>query len=268
MLLSSVIIILREVLEAALLISVLLALSKQLNIRSHWIRWSALAGLIGAVLYGMNFSFVSEWFEDVGQEVVNALLQFGIFLSLMIIIYFIVQAFKQSNKSSCIIGIMMGLILSLAIIREGSEILIYLYNFIHSSEQLPIVLSGAFIGAGIGCSTGIICYFFLCNLMPKWSFKISMALLILIGAGMVSQASSQLIQADWLPSQLPLWDSGGFISEYSVTGQLLYAVLGYESTPTPNQASLYFGGLIILILIYILTSRVENKKLKFISMKD
>jgi high-affinity iron transporter len=42
-----------------------------------------------------------------------------------------------------------------------------------------------------------------------------------------------------LPAQAPLWDASGWISEISLTGQLLYALIGYEATPTPLQIIFY-----------------------------
>jgi high-affinity iron transporter len=76
---------------------------------------------------------------------------------------------------------------------------------------------------------------------------------MLIGAGMAGQASLLLIQADWLPSQAPLWDSSNLVAENSITGQLLYALIGYEATPTPIQAIAYFGGLILPLVLMLIT---------------
>ena len=81
MLLSSVIIILREVLEAALLISVLLVLTRSLDKSFRWVLWALLAGMIGAMVYGISIDTISEWFDGVGQEVVNALLQVWYFFA-------------------------------------------------------------------------------------------------------------------------------------------------------------------------------------------
>jgi high-affinity iron transporter len=64
-------------------------------------------------------------------------------------------------------------------------------------------------------------------------------------AGMLSQAVLYLIQADLLPSQLPLWDTSNFISESSLMGELLHAMLGYEASPTAIQALVYLGSLLL-----------------------
>lgn len=68
---------------------------------------------------------------------------------------------------------------------------------------------------------------------------------------MTLQIAQLLAQADWIPSQYPLWNSSALISENSLTGQLLYALIGYEATPTPIQIISY---LISLLLIIVLSS--------------
>ena len=72
-------------------------------------------------------------------------------------------------------------------------------------------------------------------------------LLGLLAAGMASQAAQMLVQADWLPSQYPAWDSSWLVSEQSVTGQLLYALVSYEATPTPLQIFIHIAAIIVLV---------------------
>lgn len=254
MLLSSVIIILREFLEAALLVSVLLALSKQLNMSSGWILWAGVMGLSGAIVYATNLAYISELFEGVGQEVTNSMLQMGIFGLLLIFIVLFVRQYYRPVNTTRNIAIIMGVMVTFAIIHEGSEILIYLYNFTHVAEHFIPVLTGAIFGSSIGISTGIIFYYLLCNVMPGRSIFIGILVFILLVAGMASQAALLLIQADWLPAQLPLWDSSSFVSEESVIGQLLYAIIGYEATPTPIQAGIYFGAIITAVLLLSITN--------------
>ena len=263
MLLSSVIIILREVLEAALLFSVLIALSKQMGINLRWLVWSLLFGLLGAFTYGLNINLVSDWFDGVGQEVTNALIQLVIYV--MLVVYMLLLSSFTFNQNSMphmmksIISLIMVIIISLAISREGAEIILYFLSVTHNNSYFLTVLVGMTIGASIGISIGLLFYYLLISLKPQPSIFIGLIFLLIVSAGMVSQASLLLIQADWLPSQLPLWDSSDFLSEKSVFGQLMYALMGYESTPTPIQAGLYLLGFILPISL-IFTYRLFHLK--------
>lgn len=254
MLLNSVIIILREVLEAALLISVLLVLTNSLDKSFRWVAWALVAGMAGSVVYGINIGVISEWFDGVGQEVINALLQVGIFFLIAVSIMLLPgQLYARATGRT--LSFVMVLTIALVLSREGAEIMIYLYGFLHGSDQLPSVLIGAGIGGSIGISAGILFYYLLRNRSRRRTVGISVVVLMLVGSGMASQAAQLLIQADWLPSRLPLWDSSGWISETSVTGQLLYALIGYEATPTAIQAGFHFGGLLLLAVVFLVSQR-------------
>jgi len=253
-LLNSVIIILREVLEAALLISVLLVLTQSLDKSFRWLSWALLAGLIGATVYGISIDAISEWFDGVGQEVVNALLQVGIF-SLIAVSMVLLTRQLYARESGRLLAFVMILMVALVLTREGAEVMIYLYGFLRGSDQLFSVLLGAAIGASIGVSAGVLFYYILRNRSRRRTIGISVVVLMLVGSGMASQAAQLLIQADWLPAQLPIWDSSGWISETSVTGQLLYALIGYEATPTAIQAGFHFGGLLLLVIVFLVCQR-------------
>lgn len=246
MLLTSVIIVLREVLEAALLISILSALSVAHGIRRSWIGWALVCGGMCAFGLGYGIDTVSAWFDGVGQEVSSAFLQFAIYLGLAVALYLFGVPGRRKGPGT---ATLMAMIVTLAITREGFEVLVYVLGFAGNLKQLLVVLIGSAIGAGIGISIGTLIYYLLRSMPPKVSHLASLILLVMVSAGLVSQAALLLIQADWLPSQLPLWDSSGVIAEDSVTGQLLYALIGYEATPSAIQAGFYFGGALLMLLV-------------------
>ena len=72
MLVNSVIIVLREVIEAALMISVLFALSRRQPVVSRWLLPAIGAGLVGAFAYAHFLEPVSDLFGGTGQELLNA----------------------------------------------------------------------------------------------------------------------------------------------------------------------------------------------------
>ncbi|MEZ5540606.1 MAG: hypothetical protein R3F42_01030 [Pseudomonadota bacterium] len=241
MLLTSVIIVLREVLEAALLISILSALSVAHGIRRGWIGWALLCGMTAAVGLGYGIDTVSAWFDGVGQEVSSAVLQFGIYALLLLLLVLLGRP-GAGGREIRLWGVLMAAVVALALTREGFEVLVYVLGFAGSLKQLLVVLLGSAIGAGIGISIGALIYYLLRSLPRLPAQALGLVLVVLVAAGLLSQAALLLIQADWLPAQLPLWDSSALIGEDTVTGQLLYAMIGYEATPTAIQAGFYFGG--------------------------
>jgi high-affinity iron transporter len=255
MLLSSVIIVLREVLEAALLFSLLMVLSRRLGISLRWVIVALVIGLLTAAIYGFNIDLVSEWFDGVGQEVVNALLQGTIYLLLSALAVITVRFRRGFDVSESLIMMLMFASVTLAIVREGSEIMIYMSGFMQVTDLLLPVMAGSAIGAGIGVSVGAVFYYALLNLGGRTAAITGAVLLILVAAGMASQAAQQLIQADWLPSQYPAWDSSWLLEEQSVTGQLFYALVGYEATPTPLQVFIHIMAIALLVGIVVIVNR-------------
>ncbi len=259
MLLTTVIIILREFLEAALIFSVLLAIGRYLGIGSAWIGRAIGLGALGGILFAGNTGRVSEWFDGVGQEVLNATLQIGIFACLTgFAVLFCTQPNGAENRRRLMI--LMTISVAFAITREGSEILIYISGFLSAPDMLTPILLGALVGAAIGTSVGALVFYALSSLARTWTPWISAFVLALVAAGLASQACLLLIQADWLPSQTPLWNSSYWLAEDSVTGQLLYALIGYEATPTPLQAGIWFCALLLPAILIAVMGRFGGRQ--------
>ena len=257
MLLNTVIIILQEVLEAALLVSVLLALSHALKTGLHWLFIAALLGFVGAYVFQHNLEAISSAFDYVGQEVTNAALQITVFFSLLVISYCLTQTTNNHHK---LIIISMAVAVSLSVVREGSEIIIYVGSFLQRQEHILSVTIGAGIGIAIGASTAALLFYGITALRPPALILTTQLLLALIAASMLSQAAQQLIQADWLPAHTPVWDTSFIIDEQSIVGRLLYAIAGYEARPDILQLCAFITGLISILLFRFRkqNSRVEN----------
>ena len=152
----------------------------------------------------------------------------------------------------------MILAVSLAITREGSEIFIYIGGVINQPSHVQPTLAGSGIGAGIGISAGILIYYGLLSLPTKKITQSSLLLLALVGGNMASQATLLLTQADWLPYSKVLWDSTTPLPENSVVGHLLYALIGYEATPSLFQFLSYLSGVSLILLCWFLGKLMDK----------
>ncbi|MDX2350485.1 MAG: FTR1 family protein [Porticoccus sp.] len=257
MFLNSVVLILQEILEAALLISVLLVFMRLRCIRPFWIIAAIAAGSAGAYFFALQMASISEWFDYMGQEVVNASIQLTM---LLILATFVAQnpgATHSTSKPQKDLRIIICtlLLVALSLTREGSEVFIYISGVIgHPSHAQP-TLTGSGIGAGIGISAGVLIYYGLLGLPTKWIALSGLLLLSLVGGNMTSQATQLLTQADWLPYSKILWDSSDGLPENSILGHLLYALFGYEATPSLLQVFSYIAGMLLIYLCAHLGSR-------------
>lgn len=250
MLLTSVVLVLQETLEAAVLVSVLAALCLRLGGRVRWMPWGMAAGGVLAMLYAINMRAVSEWFDYVGQEIVNATLQALVAIALVMLargMGALGRPAAPGQRGPRLTGLA-ALALALAVTREGSEILVYLGGFVGQEDKLPAVLVGGAIGFGIGASVGLLIFYGLFSLRGRAAVVVPLALLALFAGNMLAQSSLLLVQADLLPPGPTLWDSGAWLAEDSVPGRLAYALLGYESRPCLAQAIAFVTGAAAVLL--------------------
>ena len=265
MLINSVILVLQETLEAALLISVLLSISYQRKLGVNWLPIGVIGGVIFSIVYATNLAVVSAWFDYVGQEIVNALLQACI--TLLIAVYgwvvFTPSASAGGEINSpviakswlpLVISASAAIIVVMAITREGSEVYLYINGFFQGSPHLPSVLSGSALGFGIGLSISTLLFYALSGDHNRWGRDLATLLLALFAGSMLSQSVLQLTQADWITASTAYWDTSAWISEHSITGKLLYASMGYEATPSAQQIIAYLSGL--LMVLAVVTTRL------------
>jgi high-affinity iron transporter len=249
MFLDAVILFLQEILEASLLISVLLALTGQFHritgrefrMSPYWVAYALVFGGIGAWAYAAAMPTISEWFGFVGQEVVNSALHL-LSLLLLVVLATVVPSslfIGEQDIRNRVAVLSMVVIVLLALVREGSEILLYLNGVLSQAENTMPVLSGGVIGTGIGISTGVFLYYSLISLNQRWFIRVCVLLLALLAGNMASQIVMLLSQADWLPYTAEAWNTSGLIPEASLSGRLLYALIGYEATPSVLQVAAY-----------------------------
>jgi high-affinity iron transporter len=123
----------------------------------------------------------------------------------------------------------LALAVGLAALREGSETVLFLYGIALSGDggTAALVLGGA-IGIAGGALAGLAIYVGLVRIPVRYLFAVTSWLVLLLAAGMASQAAAFLLQADLLPSFGDnLWDTSFLLSEQSVTGKVLHTLIGY-----------------------------------------
>lgn len=262
--LGAVLVVSRETLEAAFYISLTLIYSESLKINIRWLSIALALAFINAFFLAANMQSISDWYDGIGQELIHALSLSATALSLMLLNYLVylkVQWHLPKEKFNRWISLIMGFCLLNAVSLEASEIIIYYLSAIQQEGSALGTTVGCFLGAGIGLSIGIISYYSIRS-FPKYRLYIALSLLTLVSTGMLSQSISFLAQAGLIESGLTLWDSSNIIDETSIVGQLLYALIGYESTPTLAEVITYWSSLGLSILVFtIIFFRGKNRSL-------
>lgn len=256
---DAVIIVLREVLEATLLICMLMASSTAMGQRFRWMLVALLLGVGGATLYALRLEQISMSFDGFGQEIVNSSLLIGI--ALVLTAHNFLAVFQLRNLSTPLHYLPLALLsiaaVGMAITREGAEIYLYVYSYGVLAGNITPVFSGGAIGLGIGLSVGTFFYYGLKSLPRQQRLLSCVFIALVLAAGMMGESATYLAQADIIPAQEALWDSSGLLAENSLFGELLHAAIGYEARPTAAQLVLYLSALLLSLVAMLAAWRLR-----------
>jgi high-affinity iron transporter len=257
--LGSAIIVFREVLEAALIIGIIAAATRNLPGRNFWLLAGITAGLLGSVIVASLTNQIAELAEGIGQELFNA----GILGVAAVMLAWhniwmarhgrlLARNARQLGNDVASGGREMSalaLVVTLAILREGSETVLFLYGLLAGGEQsFASVSSGGAIGLIAGALAGYGLYAGFLTIPARLFFAATSGLILLLAAAMASQAARFLVQADLLPSLAnPLWDSSRFLDNSSLLGRFLHTLIGYEAMPSGTQVVFYSATLILIL---------------------
>ena len=263
--LATAIIVFREVLEAALIIGIVLAATQGLAKRGLWVSGGIAAGVGGAGLVALFADAISAAAAGVGQEVFNA----GILLFAVIMLGWhnvwmkrhgremaqhmrdMGQAIKLGSRSMYMLAVVVGL----AVLREGSEVVLFLYGIaVAQQDSSRLMFAGGMLGLLTGALMGLLMYRGLLRISSRYLFTVTTWLITLLAAGMAAQAAGFLTQADLLPPLVQsMWDTSNIVAQNSIPGRILQTLVGYADHPSGIQVVFYIVtlvGIAVLMRLY------------------
>lgn len=254
---GSGLIVFREVLEAALVVSIVTAASKGARARGLWIGGGVVLGLVGACLVAAFAQAISHAASGVGQEIMNASVLLAAVLMLGWHNVWMSKHGRELAKHVSRVGrevvgggrplYVLMVVVGLAVLREGSETVLFLYGMGASGAQGMPLFIGGLIGLAGGVLVGLLLYRGLLTIPTRYFFSVTSWMILLLAAGMASQAGGFLNQAGLLPALDPiLWDTSGILSARSVVGQLLHILVGYDPRPSGIQLVFYVATLLVI----------------------
>jgi len=251
--LATILIVFREVLEAALIIGIVAAATRGIEGRSRWILGGIGIGVAGAVVVALFADGIGNMASGVGQELFNAAILFAAVIMLAWHAIWMSQHGRELAAHATSVGravhegtapvfALMVLVL-LAVLREGSEVVLFLYGMAAAGgTESSQMLAGATLGLALGTMMGFGMYFGLLRIPLRHFFTATNWLILLLAAGMAAQGARYLVQADLLPSLgSPVWDTSHVLSEHSLLGQMLHTLVGYDATPSGIQIVFYLA---------------------------
>lgn len=262
-------IIFRETLEAALVITIIAAATRTVSRRSLWIVCGTLVGIVGAgVLAGLTET-LADLADGTGTELFNAgVLGIAVLMLAWHHIWMASHGAELAGDAKKVgtdvsdgtRGLSaIAILVALTVLREGAESVLFLHGMASGDGAgMTEVLFGGLLGVAGGAAVGVVMYFGLMRVPLKSFFNVTGTLLVLLAAGLASRMAGFLIQADWLPPlATPLWDTSDILSTDSMLGYLLHVMVGYE--PNPSGMQTLFYAITLLGIMYFATLVKQHK---------
>jgi high-affinity iron transporter len=256
--LGALLIVFREVVEAGIIVGIVLAVTQGIAGRNLLIGGGVLAGLIGASLVAAFAGALSELFHGNGQELFNA----GVLILAVIMLawhnIWMARHGREIAQEMYAIGhsvsagakppSALAIVVAVAVLREGSEVVLFLYGIIVSNNETGWSIAlGGLLGLIVGALLSAFTYVGLVQIPARRLFQVTSALIALMAAGMAAQAIAFLAQADIATAlDRRVWDTSRFVTEDSIFGRVLHTLFGYTDRPTELQLLVYVATLAII----------------------
>jgi len=261
--LATLVIFLREGVEASMIIAILLAYLNRIGHREHFrdVFLGVGAALIlatagGTVAYETIRSYDGSRVQTI-FETVTYLLAAGVLTYMTFWMRNHARSLSKELRARAEAALDgrarwgLGLLAFQAVCREGLETVVFTLAIIFSTSA-----SGALGGAAIGLAGALGIAFVIYKLGHKLNlakfFTVIGVLLMVFAAGLLANSVENMQQLGWLPIlNNPMWHSGSVLSEDSAFGDVLHSFFGYSSAPTPLQLLVYVGYVVIVVAAYL-----------------
>jgi high-affinity iron transporter len=256
--LYSFLITLREGLEAALIIGILMAYlnaTGQQKAKGPVLSGAGLALLV-SIGGGALIHYLAGGLSGAAMELFEGgmmLLAAGILTWMILWMQKQSRGMKHDLQRQVDAAVATGSVAALAflsfsvVVREGLETALFLMAGALKSGDSLLYLAGAVAGGLLATGAGCLLYKGSVKLNLRLFFSLSGWLLMIFAAGLMSNAMKELHEAGLVPKIVGhVWDTYHLLPDTTPAGRMLSALFGYDSSPSLVQATVYFGYLAVI----------------------
>jgi len=268
---------LREGLEAALIIGIVLgAVSK---IRRDDLAPAVWLGTLSAVIvsiltavmltsFGLSLEETAEQiFEGITMLIAAGILTWMIFWMSKQARFLKSELEAGVNKAAASTGKRAVFWLAfMAVVREGVELAFFVTAAFFAGDQSQVTsniiqtLAGTILGLGTAALLGWTLFATTVRLDLRRFFQVTGILLILFAAGLVAHGVHEFNEVGWIPAVVEhVWDVNTILDETSLPGQLLRTLFGYNGNPSLTEMIAYFAYLIVVSIFWRRDNAVPAK---------
>ncbi len=271
--LAALIIVFREVFEAGLIVGIVMAATRGVTLRSWWIGGGVLGGALGACVVAVFAGRLSDAFGGIGQELFNAtilgtavamLTWHNVWMArhgreLAAQMRAVGEAVVTGSRSLTALAVVVGI----AVLREGVEVVLFLYGIVVSQGSSAGILVGGTGGLALGALVCVLTYLGLLKVPSRHLFAVTSIMIAFLAAGMAAQAIAFLEQANVITALSAIvWNSRWILPDNSLIGLALHTLVGYSDQPTAMQLASYLATLAVIFALMKISAPTRPREVR------
>ena len=247
---AALLITLREGLEAALIVGIVLSVLRKLEqeSRGRWVWLGTLVAIVTSVVAGFALNALGLAFEGRGEEIFEGV---AMLLAAGVLTWMIFWMQRQGRQIQAELevdvrqavttgsGWALFSLAFVAVVREGIETALFLTAAALSTTPAQTLVGGA-LGLVIAIAIGWLAFAAGKSVQIGTFFKATSILLLIFAAGLIAHGVHELQEAALLPTIIEhVWDINHIIDEKGAVGLFLKALLGYNGNPSLLEVVAY-----------------------------
>ncbi|NJD60047.1 MAG: iron permease [Anaerolineales bacterium] len=257
---ASLVLSLREGLEAALIIGIVLGALRRTG-HAHLNRyvWAGVAGAGGvSLLTAFLLRLVDQELEGTREQIFEGV---TLLLAAAVLTWMIFWMGKQASSMRSNLDTKVSQAANLggrgalfflaffAVLREGIELALYLTASAFTSTGLQTLL-GTSIGLFVAAILGYLLYTTTLRLNLKRFFQITAFILIFFAGGLIAHSVAEFNEAGVIPAIIsPIWNLNPLLNDHSSIGMIFSTLFGYHGSPSLTEVIGYSIYVLAALLI-------------------
>jgi high-affinity iron transporter len=256
--LPSYILSLREGLEAALIIGIVLGALRQMRRRdlSNAVWAGTLSALVVSTAAAILLTRLGMELKDPAEAIFEGI---TMLFAASILTWMIFWMAHQSRniKADLESGVQQAsqtgkrglfFLAFIALLREGVELALFLTAAVFASNT-HLTLLGTLLGLATAILLGAMLFATSIRLNLRRFFQVTGFLLILFAAGLVAYGIHEFNEVGWIPAVIEhIWDVNPIIDENSPFGGILKSLFGYNGNPSLTEVLAYAAYFVAVLL--------------------
>lgn len=257
---------LREGIEAALIVSIILAYLRQVQAgdRAHLVWWGTLSAVALSIVLGTVIFAVGAEFEGTAEQVFEGVVTLSAVGVLTWMIFWMrrqgarVKTELQERVDTALVagGFALAALAFVAVLREGVETALFIFAAAKGTAVdeggIAAQLVGAALGLAVALVLGVLLYRGGIRMNIRSFFRVTGTILVVVAAGLFAYGLHELQEAGWFPFlTATAYDVSATLPDDGGVGAILRGLLGYNADPTWLEVVGWAAYLIVVGGLYL-----------------